>query len=307
MADHESRTVAITGASGFIGSALVDSLERDGHRVLRLVRRPARAGSQEVEWDPATGRIDREGLEGIDAAVHLAGESIDGRWTDARKRRLRASRVQGTDLIAGSLASLSRRPEVLVSGSAVGYYGADRGDDPLDESSPAGADFLGSLGAEWEAAAAPAQRSGIRVAQPRFAMVLDRRGGALRRMLPAFKLGVGGRMGSGRQWMSWISLVDAVRAIRFAIDTPELNGPYNAVAPEPVTNAAFTEELGRALRRPTLMVVPEVALRLVFGEMADGTILASQRVLPKRLLEAGFEFRHPRIDEAFAEIFSADT
>lgn len=305
MAAEGARTIAITGASGFIGSALAARLEGEGKRVLRLVRRPGRGGAGEVAWDPERGTIDAPALEGVDAVVHLAGESIDGRWTDERKRRLHDSRVKGTTLLARTLAGLTRSPGVLVSGSAIGIYGSDRGDETLTETSAPGRDFLGKLGVAWEGAATPALSAGIRVVHPRFGVVLGRDGGALRRMLPAFRMGVGGRMGSGQQWMSWISREDAVRVISYLIDRGDLAGPVNAVAPEPVRNSMFTEELGRALHRPTLLAVPRPALLALFGEMADGTILANQRVYPERLLAAGFEFRHPRIDQAFADIFSA--
>lgn len=293
--------MAVTGATGLIGSALVDSFLQEGHEVRRLVRRTP--GEGEVEWDPAGGRIDRAGLEGVDVVVHLAAESIDGRWTEAKKRRIRDSRLQGTALLADTLASLQRPPDVLVSASAVGIYGAARGEERLTEESSPGDDFMGRLGLEWERAAEPATNVGIRVVHPRTAMVLARHGGALPRMLPPFQLGLGGRLGNGRQWMSWITLVDVVRAIRFAIDHEAFRGPFNAVAPEPVTNSTFTQELGRALNRPTLTFVPAAALRLALGEMADGTVLASQRALPARLLNAGFTFEHPTIDVALASIF----
>lgn len=302
MAAETRRTVAVTGASGFIGTALVDALRGDGHQVLRLVRGTVDRSAGEVGWDPATGRIDADALAPADAVVHLAGESIDGRWTARKKRRIRDSRVSGTRLIAEALASLATPPEVLVSNSAVGFYGSDRGGERLDESSAPGTDYLSRVAVEWEAAAEPAASAGIRVVQPRPGMVLDPDGGALARMLPVFRLGAGGRLGSGEQWVSWVTREDVVRAIRFLIDTPTLTGPVNLVAPEPVTNATFTKALGRALRRPTLLAVPEVALHVAFGEMADATVLASQKAFPERLLEAGFEFRHPRIDRAFAAI-----
>lgn len=302
MSGGPRTSVAISGASGFLGSALAAALRRDGVRVLPLVRGEADPTAGEVAWDPARGTIAREQLEGVGAVVHLAAESIDGRWTAAKKRRLRESRIQGTRLLAETLASLSRPPEVLVSASAVGIYGADRGDERLDETCAPGSDFLAGVAVEWEAAAEPAARAGVRVVYPRFAMILDEDGGALGRMLPVFRLGGGGRMGSGRQWMSWISREDAVRAIRFLIERADLRGPVNVTAPEPVSNADFTAELGRALHRPAVLAVPEAALHLAFGEMADATILASQRVLPERLLEAGFDFLHPRLDRAFASI-----
>lgn len=298
----ERPTVAITGASGFIGSALTQSFQRDGWRVLALSRSRATSGDQ-VNWDPEAGTIDAGALQGVSAVVHLAGESIDGRWTDRKKRAIRESRLQGTELIGRTLASLSSPPDVLVSGSAVGYYGADRGDEPLTENASPGTDFMGKLGVEWEGAASPAAEAGIRVVHPRMGVVLDPRGGALKRMLPPFRLGAGGRMGSGRQWMAWITLRDAVRALRFLVDRPDLSGGVNVVA-EPVSNAEFTRALGNALGRPTVMMVPTPALRLAFGEMADGTILASQRVLPRRLLDAGFEFEHPRIDVALSALLA---
>lgn len=296
-------TVAITGASGFIGSALKRSFEKDGWRVLALTRgRPTAA--DEVGWDPASGSIDVRALEGVKAVVHLAGESIDGRWTSEKKRAIRDSRLQGTRLVARTLASLSSPPDVLVSGSAVGYYGADRGDEQLTEDSPPGDDFMGALGVEWEESAAPAAEAGIRVVHPRMGVVLDPEGGALKRMLPPFRLGAGGRMGSGTQWMAWITRGDAVHALRFLVDRADLSGGVNVAAPEPVLNSEFTRALGAALNRPAVMTVPATALRLAFGEMASGTILASQRVLPHRLLDAGFAFEHPRIDVALSALLA---
>lgn len=290
------RHVAVTGASGFIGSALVDALRRDGHRVSRLVRREARA-PDEIGWSPQGGRVDAAALEEVDAVVHLAGESVGQRWTAEVKRRIRESRVEGTRLLAETLASLGRGPEVFLSASAVGIYG-DRGDERLTEGSLPGSDFLATVGQQWEAAAEPAARAGIRVAHPRFGVVLHPEGGALERMLPPFRLGAGGRLGSGEQWMSWISLPDTVAALRFLLDARELSGPFNVVAPEPVTNRELTEELGEVLGRPTLFPVPAMALRLLFGEMADATLLVSQRATPDRLLANGFTFQHPRLGGA---------
>lgn len=287
--------VAVTGSSGMIGTALVEELERDGHQVHRVVRSTPRPG--EIGWSPAQGRIDAEGFEGMDAVVHLAGEEVGERWSEEKKRRIRDSRVQGTRLLAGALASRSAPPRVLVSASGVGYYG-DRGDQRLDEESAPGDDFLARVVQEWEAATEPAARAGIRVARPRLGVVLSERGGALRKMLLPFRLGIGGRVGSGRQWLSWISLADAVGVIRFAIDTPALQGSFNAVAPEEATNAQFTRTLGEVLGRPTPFPVPAPVLRLLFGEMAEATLLVSQRAVPDRLLAAGYRFRYPDLRDA---------
>jgi uncharacterized protein (TIGR01777 family) len=294
-----ARTVAVTGASGLIGSALVRQLERDGIFVKRLVRSRERPDARKVYWDPAKGEIDRDALEGLDAVVHLAGESVAARWTSAKKQSILRSRVDGTRLIAGTLAGLERRPEVLVSASAVGIYGS-RGDEVLDETSAEGTDFLSEVAHGWEAAAEPARQAGIRVVHPRFGIVLSAAGGALGQMLPAFRLGGGGKLGSGKQWMSWISIDDAVGALRFAMDHPEVSGPVNVVGPDPARNADFADALGRALGRPALVPVPTFALKLLFGEAAEGAILASQRALPRRLAEAGYVFRHPTLDSALA-------
>jgi uncharacterized protein (TIGR01777 family) len=296
-------TVLISGASGFIGSHLVKSLKADGHRVVRLARkesRPTSATTETVTWEPVGGFVDREALAKSrpDAVVNLAGASIAQHWTEKRRRDIRDSRVLGTKALSQALASLAGKPQVMVSGSAMGFYGAHRGDEVLEESSASGSDFLAQTARDWEDATREAVDAGIRVVCSRTGLVVGRSGGVLQRMLPVFKLGVGGRLGSGRQWMSWISLDDMVRALRFMLDTPELRGPVNVVAPEPVRNAEFTEALGRVLHRPAILPVPAMALRLIFGSMADGTLLASQRMTPKRLAGAGFVFRHPRLDEA---------
>lgn len=291
----ERWSVAVTGSTGFLGSALVAALLRDGHRVLPVVRTAPGAG--EVGWDPAAGIVEREKLEGVDAVVHFAGESIGERWSAERKRRIRESRVRGTRLLAGALASLARPPRVLVSTSAIGYYGS-RGDEVLEEGSGPGSDFLAGVVAEWEEASLLAAGAGIRVANPRFALVLGRGGGALARMLPVFRMGAGGVLGSGKQWWSWVSLEDAVDAVRFLVGADGLAGAVNVAAPEPVTNEGFTAALGAALHRPTVLRVPEAGLHLAFGEMADATLLASQRVVPARLLAAGFHFRHPTLESA---------
>lgn len=288
-------SVAISGASGFIGSALARAVRASGGRVLRLVRRPAR-GDDEVSWDPAGATIEAARLEGVHAVVHLAGAEIAVRWNQRRKGVIRQSRIGGTRLLATALAKLERPPHVLVSGSAIGYYG-DRGDEWLTEESAAGADFLATTAVEWEAATRPAADAGIRVVLNRTGLVIGQ-GGLLQRMLPPFRFGLGGKLGDGRQWMSWISIEDLVAALRFAIDAPDLSGPVNAVAPEPVTNEEFTRTLARVLRRPAILPVPPIALRAVFGEMADAMILASQRVAPERLLDSAFEFRHRRLEDA---------
>lgn len=288
--------VAITGSTGFIGSQLVSALGRDGHDVVRIVRSRARSG--DIQWSPNENRIDAAGLEGADAVIHLAGEEIAQRWTDDARRRIRDSRVRGTTLIAQAIAGLTRPPRVLISASAIGFYGADRGDEVLDESSPPGEDFLADVAVAWEAATEPAAARGIRVVRTRFGVVLDPAGGMLQRILPIFRLGLGGRLGDGTQWLSWISLEDLIEAVRFILRTPTVAGAVNVTAPNPVRNAEFTDVLGRVLHRPTLAVVPKFALRTVYGEMADGTIMASQRVIPKRLQEAGFRFAHPKLEAA---------
>lgn len=287
--------IAITGATGFIGSSLVASLEADGHTVQRLTRHPRRPN--DVAFDPARQLLDPHALEGVDAVVHLAGEVIAQRWTGAAKRRILKSRVDGTRLVAGTIAALAAKPKVLVSGSAIGYYG-DRGDELLTEASAPGDDFLAEVCRAWEGAADAARAAGVRVVHPRTGLVLDRHGGALARMLPPFRLGLGGPIGSGRQWVSWISLADAVAGLRFAIDEVAIEGAMNLASAEPVTNREFTRALGRALNRPAVIPTPPIALRLVYGEMADATLLASQRAFPVVLQRNRFSFRHPTIDMA---------
>ncbi|WP_329121361.1 TIGR01777 family oxidoreductase [Streptomyces sp. NBC_01353] len=288
--------IAVTGASGLIGSALVRSLRADGHQVSRLVRRPART-ADEVEWDPARLYVDAAGLVGVDAVVHLAGAGVgERRWSEAYKKEIRDSRVLGTTAIAQALASLADPPKVLVCGTALGYYG-DTGSRAVDESAPAGEGFLPSVCVEWEAAAAPAEEAGIRVAYARTGLVVAREGGAWGRLFPVFRAGVGGRMGDGRQYWSFISLHDEVAALRHLIETDSLSGPVNLTAPEPVTNREVTAAMGRVLHRPTVCAVPAPALRLVLGDFAQD-VLGSQRVLPGRLSESGFRFAFPTIDEA---------
>jgi uncharacterized protein (TIGR01777 family) len=294
--------VAVTGAGGLLGSALGPFLTTGGHRVTPVTRRSG--SSPGVRWDPASGTIDAAALEGLDAVVHLAGETVGVRWTRERKRRIRESRVKGTRLLAETLAALERPPRVLVSASAMGVYG-NRGDEVLSEADARDgppSDFLVDVGREWEAATEPARAAGIRVVLLRFGIVLTPAGGALGRMLPPFLAGAGGPLGNGRQWVSWISVDDAVGVIHHALCTEELSGPVNAAAPEPVTSRSFATTLGRVLHRPTLIPAPAPALRLLFGEMADTTLLASQRLSPARLLESGYSFRHPRLEGALRHV-----
>ncbi|MER6504409.1 TIGR01777 family oxidoreductase [Streptomyces sp. NPDC001455] len=288
--------IAVSGASGLIGAALVRSLRADGHEVVRLVRHPARAGD-EVEWSPERRYVDVAGLVGCDAVVHLAGAGVgDHRWTPAYKREIRESRVRGTTAVAEALASLDVPPKVLVSGSAIGYYG-DTGDRAVDESAPAGTGFLPSVCVEWEAATAAAQEAGVRTVHARTGLVVGRAGGAWGRLFPLFRAGLGGRLGDGRQYWSFIALHDEVAALRHILDTESLSGPVNLTGPDPVTNAEVTAAMGRVLRRPTLLTAPAPALRLVLGDFAED-VLASQRVLPGRLLDSGFAFAFPGIDAA---------
>ncbi|MFJ9943488.1 TIGR01777 family oxidoreductase [Streptomyces erythrochromogenes] len=288
--------IAVTGSTGLIGSALVRSLRADGHEVVRFVRREP-AGADEARWDPERGRVDPAGLAGCGAVVHLAGAGIgDHRWTAAYKRKIRDSRVLGTAALANALAGLDEPPAVLVSGSAVGYYG-DTGDRPVDEDSPAGHGFLPSVCVEWEAAAAPAQEAGIRTAFARTGLVVAKEGGAWGRMFPLFRAGVGGRLGDGRQYWPYISLHDEVAALRHIIDTPALSGPVNLTAPEPLTNRQVTAAMARVLHRPAVLPVPAVALRVVLGEFSQD-VLGGQRARPTRLLESGFVFRDPGIEQA---------
>lgn len=292
--------LAVTGASGLVGSALVPHMRTCGHEVLRLVRRVPKA-NDEVLWDPDSGAIEAAALEGVDAVVHLAGENIaSGRWTEARKARLRSSRVGPTRLLAETLARLKRKPRALVSASALGYYG-DRGDAWLNEQDAPADDFLGRLSVDWEEATAPARESGIRVVNPRLGIVLSPAGGALAKMLLPFKAGVGGVVGPGTQYVSWIALDDIVAVIQHLLDRGDLAGPVNAASPQPVTNAELTKTLGRVLGRPTLIPVPAFALRLALGEMAE-TLLASTRLRPQRLLDTNFRFRFPELEGALRHL-----
>lgn len=293
--------ILVSGASGLIGSALAPHLEAAGHRVTRLVRGRARPGWGEVAWDPDAGRMPPPVLEGVDAVVHLAGESITGRWTADKKRRIYDSRVRGTWIICEALRQVVRPPKSFVCASAIGYYG-NRGERLLLEESRAGEDFLARVCVDWEAAAAPAAQRGIRVASLRLGMVLSASGGALGQMLPPFRLGLGGVLGGGAQYMSWITLDDVVGAIAHVLTTESLHGPVNLVAPEPVSNRDFTKTLGRVLRRPTRFAVPAFAARLLFGEMADALLLASTRVQPGKLNASGYTFRYPELDGALRHV-----
>ncbi|MGH8971043.1 MAG: TIGR01777 family oxidoreductase [Actinomycetes bacterium] len=296
--------VAITGSSGLLGPHLVRSFRGDGHEVVRLVRREATA-ADEVFWRPELGHVDLDGLAGTDAVVHLAGAGLASRpWTPAHKRRVLESRVQGTTTIAGAVVAMDPPPRVLLSMAGVGYYG-NPGDRVLDETSPAGDTYLARIVQEWEAATMPAAAAGIRVVTMRTGVVVSGKGGAYGRLLPIFRLGLGGRLGSGRQWWSWVALHDYVRAVRFLVDHDELSGPVNVTSPQPVTNAEATVALGRAVHRPAVMWVPGFALRLPLRDFAED-LLGGQRVVPQRLLDAGFAFDRPELEQAIrAEIAQA--
>jgi len=300
--------VVVSGSHGLIGGALVADLRAHGDRAIVLARGTAAGsnqhGSDELRWDPAAGRIDAAGLEGVDAVVHLAGAGIaDRRWNEARKRVVLESRVQGTTVLAAAIAGCQRPPPLLISASAVGVYG-DRGDDELTEASAIGSGFLADLCRQWEAATGPAEQAGVRVVHARSGIVLTADGGALPRMALPFKFGAGGRLGSGRQWMSWITLVDEIAALRHLL-TGDRRGPVNLTAPVPVTNREFTATLGRVLHRPAVLAVPSAALRFALGrEMVDEMFLASARVLPRVLETDGFRYAHPDLDGALRAVFA---
>jgi uncharacterized protein len=298
--------VVISGASGLIGSALAARLEHDGHRVVRLVRPDtASRGADTIAWDPSAGTIDAAGLDGVDAVVHLAGASIaDKRWTDERKREIRDSRLQGTSVLTSALAKLSTPPAVLVSGSAVGYYG-DASDRELTERSPAGTGFLAEMVADWEAAAQPAVDAGIRTVFVRAAPVLSLEGGLMKYMLTLFRFGLGARFGDGSQWFPWITIDDEVASLLFAIDKEQLRGPVNAAAPGAVTNRTFTKTLGRVLHRPTPWWAPVPVLEILAGkERAQEALMASAKVVPAALLDADFTFSDPELEPALRRILS---
>jgi uncharacterized protein len=297
----------VTGSSGLIGSALIPFLTAGGHSVTRLLRSPASSqsvGASEIVWNPGYSDLPISNLEGFDAVIHLAGESIaEGRWTDAKKARIRESRTTPTRALSDGLAKLNRPPRVLVCASAIGYYG-NRGDEILREGSAPGKGYLPDVCLQWEGATAAAVQKGIRVVNLRFGVVLSPHGGALAKMLPPFRMGVGGKVGDGKQYMSWIALDDAIGAIYHAATNDRLTGGVNAVSPNPVTNLEFTKTLGRVLSRPTLFPVPAAAARIAFGEMADALLLASARVLPSRLLETGYQFRYAELEGALRHLLN---
>ena len=291
--------ILVSGSSGLIGAALIPALKSRGYDVTCLVRGAA-SGKDQIQWDPARP-LAPESLSGFDAVVHLAGESIVGRWTETKKRRIRESRVQGTRRLAEALAQASQQPRLLISASAIGYYG-DRGEETLREDSSSGKGFLPEVCREWEAATEPAAKAGVRTAQMRFGLVLSPSGGALQKMLPPFRLGLGGKMGNGRQWWSWIDIDDLVGAVQHVIKTETLRGPVNVVAPRPLTNAEFTRTLASVLSRPAILPMPAFAARLVFGQMGDELLLASQRVEPAKLLASGYVFQKPDLRLALLAI-----
>ncbi len=289
----------VSGASGLIGSALLPALQSSGYEVTRLVRGAA-SGKGDIAWDPSRP-LAPESVSGFDAVVHLAGESIVGRWTDAKKRRVHESRVQGTRNLAEALAAAPQAPRVFISASAIGYYG-DRGEETLREESSSGNGFLPEVCREWEAAAEPAAKAEIRTVQMRFGVVLSASGGALGKMLPPFRMGIGGIVGRGRQWMSWIDIDDVIGAIQHAMKNDTLHGPVNVVGPNPVRNAEFTKTLASVLSRPAILPMPAFAARLVFGQMADELLLASQRVEPAKLSASGYAFQKPELRSTLENI-----
>ncbi len=302
--------IALTGATGLIGTALCENLLRDGHQVVALGRDPEKirarlSGVEAVQWEATAGPPPAEALETVDAVVNLAGESIaSSRWTTSRKQAIRDSRVQGTRHLRKALAASDAKPAVLVNGSAIGFYG-DRGEQQLDERSDPGSGFLSDVCRQWEAEALEAESEGIRVVLLRTGIVLSAEGGALQKMLPPFKMFAGGPLGSGKQWMSWIHLADEVGLIREAISNPELSGSLNATSPDPRTNAEFSRALGKALGRPAVLPAPGFALKLLLGEMAQALLLEGQRVYPQKALDAGFRFQFPKLEEALADLLGA--
>lgn len=294
--------VLIAGATGLVGTALKPAFDEKGISVTDLVRTSPNIGLPEIEWHPNQGEIDPAQLEGFDAVINLAGESIaEGRWTDAKKKRIRESRIQGTHLLSETIAKLASPPKVFLCASATGIYG-DRGNELLDEDSAPGKGFLAEVCREWEEATKAAAGAGVRVVNLRFGPIFSAEGGMLEKLLPPFKLGVGGKIGSGKQYVSWVAMDDVVTVVMFALEHVAMRGPVNIVAPNPVTNGDFTKALGKVLSRPTFLAVPEFAARLAFGEMADEMLLSSQRVMPKKLSEAGYKFKYPDVEGALRHV-----
>lgn len=295
--------ILVSGASGFIGTALVAGLRSDGHRVRVLTRSREAAGPEAPYWNPTAGELDRAAFAGVDAVINLSGSTIATRWNAEKKHEIRESRVRGTALIAETLASLPSAPRVFISASAIGVYG-NRGDEPITETASPGTDFLAGVCLAWEAAALPAARAGIRVVHPRFGLVLSPAGGVLKQALPPFRAGIGGPLGSGKQWWSWIVLHDAVSAVRHALFAEPLAGPVNIVAPGAVPNAEFAKTLGTVLGRPAAVPVPALALKLLFGEAAEGAILTGVHALPSALEQSGFTFAHPDLEPALRHLLT---
>ncbi len=296
-----SMKILITGSSGLIGSSLIPFFTTGGHRVIRLKRDKSKIGENDLYWNPEKGEIDTSKLEGLDAVVHLSGENVACRWTDEKKAEIEESRVKSTRLLSNSLSKLKKKPRVLVCASAIGFYG-NRDDEILTEDSQAGKGFLADVSRKWEAATAVAKKAGIRVVNLRLGVVLSPRGGALEKMLFPFRLGLGGRVGSGHQWISWISIHDVIGATYHAINDDSIVGPVNAVSPKPVTNLEFTKTLGNVLKRPTFFSIPSLLLRVLFGEMADETLLSSARVMPSKLLSSGYEFQFSELETSLRNL-----
>ncbi|MEM9657637.1 MAG: TIGR01777 family oxidoreductase [Planctomycetota bacterium] len=305
MSDQaNAKTVVVTGSTGLVGEPLVSELSGRGWHVIRAVRRPVRNTKNELFWNPDSGEIEREKLEGVDAIVHLAGENIAAhRWSDTFKQRIHHSRTKGTLLISEAIDALERKPGVLVCASAIGYYG-NRGDEVLPESAAPGDDFLAHVCQQWEAACQPARDAGVRVANARIGVILSPDGGALAKVLTPFKLGGGGIVGNGRQFMSWIALNDVVSALRFVVETPSIAGPVNLTAPHPVTNGEFTKTLGKVLSRPTIVPLPAFAAKLAFGEMGEALLLSSTRVESRVLQESDYEFALPELEPALRSLLN---
>jgi len=300
-----SKNVLITGAAGFVGTYLTEFLIDRGYDVIILSRSAKGNKGNVAYWNPQQGEVDIDALQNLDAAVHLAGENIAGRWTDQKKARIENSRVLGTKLLSESLASLNKKPEVLISASAIGIYG-NRGDEILTEASSHGQGFLADVGVKWEEATKIAKEAGIRVCNVRIGLVLGKDGGALEKMLMPFKLGLGGKIGDGKQYWSWIAIDDLVEIIYYLLKNKNFQGPVNAVSPNPVTNSEFTRALGQVLNRPTLIPLPAFAARGLLGEMADETMLSSTRVIPQKLLDAGFKFKYMDLKNVLSGILKTE-